>query len=89
MHAATPSHSPEPKPSHTPTTIRMPRNPTSRPMIRSTVGCSSGNASRITARVVSGVLALMMPARTDEICVSPRANSVNGMLFRSMATMKR
>ena len=33
--------------------------------------------------MVSGVAALMMPASTDEICVSPNANSVNGTLFHS------
>ena len=58
-------------------------------MTRSALGFSSGKASRITASVVSGVAALMMPARTDETCVSPMAKSVNGTLFISIATTNR
>jgi hypothetical protein len=67
----------------------MPRKPANSPRTRSTLGCSSGKASKMTARVVSGVEALMIPASTDDTCVSPIAKSVNGMLFMSIAITKR
>jgi len=41
------------------------------------------------ASVASGVQALMMPARIEETCVSPHANSVNGIEQNRSATTAR
>ena len=43
----------------------------------------------MTPRAISGVHALMIPARIEEIWVSPYANSVNGMLQNRSPTTAR
>ena len=88
-HAALPTSSPRAVPRHAPSTTSTPAKPIARPITRSRVGRSSGSVNSTTSSTNSGVVPFQMPARTDETCCSPNANSVNGaLLTRNAATAR-
>ena len=61
----------------------------SSPTTRLRVGSSSGKAIRITARVLSGVAPLMIPARIELTWVSPYEKRMNGITFIRAAITNR
>ena len=75
-----------PSPLQTPRTVNTPRPPVRSPINWNPFGLSSLNAINMTMRVARGVVALIIPAKTDVTRTSAYANKMPGMILRVRAT---